>query len=242
MRPAASRIAEAGPPPVVLAQQRNIALFHLFRRARRGPAHRTAVDHVPGRPPPHEKGDVRRGAGSLLNRAMFRLRGCAACGTGIGAGYAAGGVVHALSTVPLPVDPRVLRARDGEPLRQPPPSATSRPNKHRPFQIHATRRIRHDQEAPNEMGDVSFGVDTADHDGRARCSVRSRSRPPSHEKGDVPSVSSAIGNCPLRHEAPPANLKLIPRRIDGTAVGGAIHALSMAPVPDAEEARWAKGG
>ena len=61
--------------------------------------------------------------------------------------------------------------------------------------------------------------------------------------GDVLSVSSAVGKLPpMRHEDPPATLKLIPRRIDGTAVGGVIHALSMAPVPDAEEARWAKGG
>ena len=38
------------------------------------------------------------------------------------------------------------------------------------------------------------------------------------------------------------DIEPIPRRIDGTAAGGVIHALSMAPVPDAEEARWAKGG
>ena len=75
-----------------------------------------------------------------------------------------------------------------------------------PLPNHATRRIRHDKEAPNEMGDVSFRVDAADYDGR----VRSRFRPTSHENGDVLSVSSAIGNCPFSTRRPRATLKLIP--------------------------------
>ena len=88
------------------AGQRNIALFHLFLRARRG---------LPSGPPwTMCRADRRRMKGrcsargrlALLNRAMFRLRGCAARGTGNGAGHAADGVVHALSTVRLPVDPR----------------------------------------------------------------------------------------------------------------------------------------
>ena len=91
------------------------------------------------------------------------------------------------------------------------------------------------------MGDVPFGVDTADYDGRARCSVRSPSRPTSHEKGRCSVFVERHRKLPLCDTNPPATLKLIPRRIDGTAVGGVIHALSMAPVPDAAESLWAKG-
>ena len=38
------------------------------------------------------------------------------------------------------------------------------------------------------------------------------------------------------------DIELIPAGSMALRLGGVIHALSMAPVPDAEEARWAKGG
>ena len=105
---------------ICAAQQRNIALFHLFLRARRGPAHRTAVVHVPGRPPPHE-------------RAMF------------GAGRLA------------------FESGDVQ-------SSWVRGTRH---------RHRHDREAPNE-------------------------------KGDVLSVSSAIGNCSFATRRPPCDIETDP--------------------------------
>jgi len=86
-----------------------------------------------------------RGAGSLLNRAMFRLRGRAARGTGIGAAHAAGAVVHALSTVPLPVDPRCCGQATENPADNRRHRRPAAQTNIAPFKIHATRRIiRHD--------------------------------------------------------------------------------------------------